>query len=219
MIQDSKQQLIATVLKFLGPVFFIGLQGASLQAAFEIRRTANTGSASPLPYISLLTNCVIWTMYGWLRNDATVFAPNATGICTALVCARIFHVYAREKPWKLYSAALAILVVASILANAGAVSSIGLLGCILSVLLSGSPLAVMGTVWKEKSTASLPFAISLILWVNSFSWMSYGLFIANDPMIYGPNILGFALSCAQMSLFVLFGLPPKREEGKLSLKV
>jgi hypothetical protein len=45
---------------------------------------------------------------------------------------------------------------------------------------------------------------------NSLSWSAYGLLVANDVMIYGPNLVGLFLSSIQMLLFAVFGLPPSR---------
>ena len=33
-------------------------------------------------------------------------------------------------------------------------------------------------------------------------------------MIYGPNLVGFALASIQMSLYLVFGLPPKTANNK-----
>ena len=60
---------------------------------------------------------------------------------------------------------------------------VGLLGCCLAVIVMGSPLATLKTVLTDKSTASLPFWTSISGWINSLSWLAYGIIIANDPMV------------------------------------
>ena len=89
------------------------------------------------------------------------------------------------------------------------VDILGLIGCFLSVMLSGSPLVVIKDVVKSKDTSALPFGISCVLFLNSLSWMTYGYFVASDPFIYGPNALAFILTSIQMSLFALYGFPSK----------
>lgn len=88
-------------------------------------------------------------------------------------------------------------------------SKIGLIGCSLAVVLSGSPLATVGTVLKDKSTAALPFENSLSTWLNALCWFLYGTLVAHDIMIFGPNGMGLGLASIQMLMFVLYGLPPK----------
>jgi hypothetical protein len=61
--------------------------------------------------------------------------------------------------------------------------SVGLLGCALAVVVSGSPLATIRTVLNDKSTAALPFFPSVFTWLNAFSWSCYGLFVAEDSMV------------------------------------
>lgn len=52
---------------------------------------------------------------------------------------------------------------------------------------------------------ALPFATSLTAWGNALSWSLYGLLIVNNPLIYGPNLMGFLLTSFQMSLFFVYG--------------
>jgi hypothetical protein len=78
----------------------------------------------------------------------------------------------------------------------------------MSVAMSGSPLVVIQTVLKEKSTASLPFWTSFVTWLNSLSWVLYGYFVAHDNLILMPNCLGLLLGSLQMALFVRFGIAP-----------
>jgi hypothetical protein len=60
---------------------------------------------------------------------------------------------------------------------------IGYFGCVATILLMGAPLATLGNVFKEKSTASLPFNPSLMSFFNSLSWALYGLIVADDVMV------------------------------------
>jgi solute carrier family 50 protein (sugar transporter) len=90
-------------------------------------------------------------------------------------------------------------------------------------LFTASPLAVVRTVIKDKSTASLPFFTSLVIWFNTTSWLFYGYLVANDVLIWGPNVLGFGLASLQMCLFSVYGTgkslepkPRKRVVGKIA---
>ena len=87
-----------------------------------------------------------------------------------------------------------------------ATESIGILGDGLSVLMMASPLSVILIVLKEKSTKALPFSTSCASFGNCLTWTIYGLFVANDPIIYVPNFLGFIFSSYQMYLFSHYGL-------------
>ena len=66
-------------------------------------------------------------------------------------------------------------------------------GNVIALSFFASPLSVMKTVLKEKSTAAMPFAVSLSSFGNCVAWALYGLFVAHDPMV---------MSCAQIHLNV-----------------
>ena len=206
--------IFVTGLQFAGPIFFLSLQFSSVLTAIEITKSRSCGSLSPLPFISLFTNSFVWSLYGLLKMDGTVFIPNSCGVLASLFCILAFHKHTLAKPNKLYIGSIVISCLALCLATTGNYPFIGILGCFLSVLLSGSPLAVMRTVIKDKSTAALPFSTSFVIWLNSISWLLYGLLVAHDILIYGPNVLGFMLASLQMSLFAIYGIKPTVKERK-----
>jgi hypothetical protein len=98
-------------------------------------------------------------------------------------CIASYHRYAKEKPVTQYFGAAAIIAFASALAFKGNFQLLGSLGCVLAVILTGSPLATLRTVLKDKSTAALPVLTSASAWFNSCSWSLYGLLVAHDPMV------------------------------------
>mmetsp|Transcript_12371 Transcript_12371/g.18131 ORF Transcript_12371/g.18131 Transcript_12371/m.18131 type:complete len:275 (+) Transcript_12371:180-1004(+) len=205
----SPDSMLATSLRFAGPLMFTVMQLASVKTAYGIHKAKSTGNLSPLPFTSLVVNCFVWTLYGILRKDLTVLVPNAYGIVMGLIGVVTYQNYSQQLHTKLYTAAMIISATAYKLFLNKNPSRIGLIGCSLAVILSGSPLATVGTVLKDKSTAALPFLTSFATWLNAFCWLSYGILVAHDVMIFGPNGMGFALASIQMVMFVLFGLPPQ----------
>ncbi len=207
------------IFQILGPMFFIGLQCSSMNTAFYIIRSNSVMQLSPIPFGSLFVNCLLWTLYGYMKANSSMFYPNLTGLFVGTFCLSIFHHYCITKPWDMYFVVLMISVICVILAQYELVEYIGFLGCALSIAVSGSPLAVVRTVIRDKSTASLPFATSFVTWLNNLSWVLFGYFVVHDPFIYLPNILGFTLSSLQMSLFFIYGFPSVSYNKKQSLPV
>jgi len=101
-----------------------------------------------------------------------------------------------------------VLGAAALLPAATAAHVIGLTGCTCAVLLMSSPLAVIRTIIKEKNTSAMPFATSLATFLNALSWSSYGYLVAQDAMIWAPNMMGLASACVQMALFVKYPAQP-----------
>lgn len=204
--------ILEMILSLAGPAFFICLQISSASTAYEISQKKTVGKLSPIPFGSLFINCLLWTAYGLLRNDKAVYVPNGSGFLVSIYCLYVYHQHVGVKPWNMYGLIACLSILCLLLALTNEVQMIGLIGCLLSIILSGSPLAVIKTVITEQSTAALPFYTSLITWLNNFSWICYGYLIADDPLIYYPNMLGFTLSSLQMVLFVRYGFPKKRDD-------
>ena len=172
-------------LRFAGPAFFMGIQAASIKSASGIWSMKNTRGLPMLPYISLLVNCIIWTMYGFLKEDLSLIVPSGCGILTGIYCTGIY-MSCSEVSRSNNTLCLGALVCACIAGGLFVFDEdyyLGLLGVVISCILLGSPLATLGTVIREKSTASLPFTTTLFMTLNALSWMSYGLLITHDFMV------------------------------------
>ena len=218
----SKMAFVEGILRCLGPLCFIGLQISSISTALQVLKNRSVGQLSCIPFASLLVNCVIWSLYGILKDDYTILIPNFTGLLASIFCLWAYLKYNTANLNKVHAVSSALIIITAYLAFRSDYTSIGLLGCAISIIVSGSPLAVMRTVIAEKSTASMPFTTSLVMWVNNLSWFCYGYFISNDPMVYGPNFLGLALSSTQMVLFGIYGIQTNdytKDEDKKSVEM
>ncbi len=135
------------------------------------------------PFISLLTNSTVWSMYGLLNSDLTIFVPNALGVLSGLFCVAVYQSITEEYTSKLHSGALFTMILAVTLAGNGNTMLLGLLGCGLSVIMMGAPLASLSSVIRDQSTASLPVTTTFAGLGNALSWSLYGILVANDPMV------------------------------------
>ena len=194
-------------LGFLGPFMFVIIQFASLKTALSIKEAKSTCQYSQLPFLALFTNCLVWTVYGLCKLNFTVIIPNSTGIATAAYCIYIYETHSNKHiPLNYYLLSLITVIMVLILGCLTATETIGILGDTLSVLMMFSPLTVLFTVMREKSTRALPFLTSCASFGNTLTWTVYGVFVANDPIIYVPNVLGFIFSSFQMYLFSYYGV-------------
>ena len=85
-----------------------------------------------------------------------------------------------------------------------AATVLGTFGMSTAVVLMASPLAVVGTVIKNKSTAALPFPVSLAMTMNGACWGAYGWFVTNDMYVWLPNVLGCGAGFVQLALFAIY---------------
>lgn len=154
-----------------------------MRTALQIIDTRAVGNLSIIPFASLLVNCIIWTFYGFLKGDYTVLLPNLLGVFAGGFCFRIFKFYSGTNDPSVNYTVLVLISIAGYFFAFNKLELLGYFGCILAVLLMGSPLATLSTVVREQSTNAMPFTTSLLTWGNAFSWSLYGLVIADDKMV------------------------------------
>ena len=210
-LKSSSLSIIHPIIKTTGVTLFISLQITQIQTALSLLKSKTCKSLSIVPFIAMYTNCYVWFIYGLLKQDFILIYPNLTGIIAGLFSAISYQYVSIVMDKKPISTnfitillSFAIITLVSYLSNSSYRSMIGLIGCIMSIILSGSPLAVMKKVLNEKNTSSIIFSSSLIMFINSFCWFLYGMFIKPDLNISVPNFIGFILSCMQMLLFLLY---------------
>lgn len=192
-------------LRTAGPLFYIGLQITSLKSGLEIYREKSVGNRSSLSYFSLLSHGYIWTVYGILLKDLTVLLPSFSAVLVALTNIAIYQSFSKTVDIKKYFLSFFVLSLTTFAGVKRLPKVVGVLACVLTIALAGSPLAVIKTVISEKSTASLPFGVSVGSFTNSLGWFCYGWFLTKDPFVYMPQLLGLLLTGLQLALFVVYG--------------
>ena len=132
----------------------------------QIKRDGTTGDLSALPFLSLATNCVVWSLYGTLVNDMTVLLPNLSGAALGIYYTSVYSKYSPKSivPQLLVGGGIvgAATTMALTLPAEQAAQSSGYTGCALAVILMASPWATRATVLRDKSTAAMPFVTSLV---------------------------------------------------------
>eukprot|EP01084_Bolivina_argentea_P024952 46440_1 len=187
-----------TVLSNLPLAAFALVQASGIAPIRQIVKDKDTGDFSPFPFISLFTNCAIWSLYGMLQQDQTILIANIAGTVVGLVYTGIFAANTTNSMMKYYvgsSAILGTFLTSPFWAptmGMDAATILGTFGMTTAVVLMASPLAVVGTVIRNKSTASMPFIVSLAMTLNGATWGAYGWFVTSDQYVYLPNILGCA---------------------------
>jgi uncharacterized protein with PQ loop repeat len=69
-------------------------------------------------------------------------------------------------------------------------------------------------VLDSKSTAALPFGMTVATFVTCILWTVYGSAVLDNWQIYGPNGLGLLSAIVQLGLFARFGFGPPADHTK-----
>mmetsp|Transcript_22208 Transcript_22208/g.37180 ORF Transcript_22208/g.37180 Transcript_22208/m.37180 type:complete len:281 (+) Transcript_22208:144-986(+) len=195
----------SNALFYAGPTFSIGLQVTNAQAALKMLHNKSVGTSSSVPFACLLTNSLVWSLYGVLHENPVLYVPNTIGIFVGLGCIFAYESVSSSSSLSTYTILGFVCCIGAMLAIQGNKSSLGYLACTLSVSLVAAPLVTLGTVIREKSTASIHLNTSIMAFFNSLSWSTYGFFLLEDPMVYCPSSLGLLLATTQLSLFLIYG--------------
>lgn len=134
-------------------------------------------------------------------GESAVFIPNLIGTIVSFCCVLIHGLFSPKIPWALYCGCFAFIMLCVHFAMNGNSDFVGVAASGLSVLLTAAPLVTLGSVLKEKSTASMPsLENTFALFLSAVLWCAYGVIVVNDVFIYGPNIFGLCMTSFQLLL-------------------
>ena len=92
------------------PLAAFGLvQVSGLAPIRYIINNKDTGKLSPLPFVSLYTNCANWTLYGYLQSDQTILIANAVGTVVGLIYTGLFYSNTKMNMMPYFAGSTAIL--------------------------------------------------------------------------------------------------------------
>jgi hypothetical protein len=164
-----KGTVLAVPLKLMGPVMNVIITSAAVQTAFDIQRNERVGPLSIAPFLSLVTCGMIRFSYGVGIGYPSVIIANLVCTVGGLFCTSIYLKYSTmtRTTAGLIAAVMCLVAWSWYVAFEGSLGTVGIIGDIVTVLLCASPLSTFLTVISERSTASMPFAISCATWVNA----------------------------------------------------
>jgi solute carrier family 50 protein (sugar transporter) len=204
---DTPWGIFCAILRVAGPAMFMGMQFSSLNTALNIARRQSTGKLSAIPFLSLLANSSVWATYGCTQADLSLVIPNMCGVIIGTICVTIFHTFTLQNLRNHYIVSFAIIFVSFAFGLLDDIESLSSIAIALSIILLGSPLAVLRTVIVEKSTNAMPFSTSVFTFFNALSWTLYGYLVSNDITVWGSSGVGLILAVVQLLLFAVYGLP------------
>ncbi|KAK9501390.1 hypothetical protein O3M35_012125 [Rhynocoris fuscipes] len=205
VFEDFKQVLVtcASICQFLQ-----FMSGILVCEKFMKKGTSN--DVSPFPFVCGVTSCVLWATYGYLINDSAIIVVNVFGAILMFFYTIAYYLYAPRKGPVLKQLLLitSVIVTVQIYIHSlddfeKATTNLGIICCAVTLTFFGAPLANLAHVIRVQSCESLPFPLILMSLVVTAQWSLYG-FILKDKFITYPNVLGFLLSCFQLSLFAIY---------------
>ena len=197
----------------LAPPLGIVLCAAPIPTIRNIKSNENVGSLPLLPYSCMVGNCFLWSTYGLLKHQASIWGPNLIGTILALYYCRTYIKYSPKSsptlPGSVDQHVISIMAVFGAVAAAVLCSInpsyVGQTAVIFCIALFASPLAALKTVVATKSAKSIPWPFTIASVINCFLWSVTGAFKLKDWNVIVPNTLGLAFGLAQIMLKLVYG--------------
>jgi solute carrier family 50 protein (sugar transporter) len=193
------------------PLASMLLFAAPIPTIRQVTQDKDSGSLPLLPYTCTIASCFVWSMYGVLVKEESIWATNAIGVVTGLFYFIQFARFAPKQSSTLpgsisqhIQGILAIMLLTCAAAIALPPKAVGMMGVMLTIALFSSPLAALKTVLQTKSAASIPLPFTLASIANCFLWSVVGLFSMKDFNVVFPNSLGLLSGLVQVFLKILY---------------
>merc|ERR1719487_1153408 len=145
-------------------------------------------------------------VYGTLRKDIPVMVDSSGGVVAGLVCCGLYSQVSTKdlSPW-------AVLIVAAVASITYALIELeepewwlGRAAVVTDVFLCAAPLVVLPSVLSDHNSASIPLLTAVVTACTSASWVAYGYFVANDPIVWIAAASGLFSALMQVGAHVLY---------------
>lgn len=191
----------------------------------DIRKRGFADGFSAIPFLGGIVISLLGFKLATIVNDVAMIRTNLIGIAINAIYSVCFYAYSSEKTRSLIQkqSACASLFAAScfVYASVEDPKYIELrLGALLTSILGclvGSPILGIGQIIRKKNAENLPFPIILFGTMVALLWLTYGISLKNQVLIY-QNAFLLLLSAPQLLLCFLYPGPLNRLEDEKILK-
>ena len=158
--------------------------------------------------ICSLLNCILWAIYGLLKDRFLQYAPNGLGGSITLIWITIYLVYLGDKKIHfalLFNCGLITCTIGLCLLFYYAIDAelTGKIVLIFNVLMYAAPGEKMYTVCKTGNYNLIPIWSTIGAAACSGCWLIYGLYVG-DIYVIIPNALGVICSIIQLIVYYIY---------------
>lgn len=212
-LEMSPNSLITTLVPKVGILTSTLLYFSPMAAVRAAIRDDSLGDLNPIPLAIMAVSSLCWLVYGLSVQDPYVTLSNVPG-CIASIW-YITAVLPLLKGSQLQTTQNIILGLSALVINLWTYlsltnksivkvrSALGLFASALFVVLSGSPLSTIKTVFSTRDSGSILAQFTFAQVTNTALWSAYGLAI-KDKFVYGPNLTGLGFGLIQLFLKIVF---------------
>lgn len=209
----------------------IALQLSPMRVILEIRRYKDTKGSDGLPYLMIMCVASQWCVYAiysiWCTGNSSMQVLIFANILGAILGS--FYVYSFQKNCNdqvratkmkyFYKFTALVTLVQFILviclSQKDGMFMLGLVGSVLSIGCTASPMTELGQILKTRDCSIWPADFIYVNCGGLIIWLVTGLLLG-DPWVIIPNAVGLGICLFQIGVLYAFGgdLKPKRRLRK-----
>ncbi|EFA09565.2 sugar transporter SWEET1 [Tribolium castaneum] len=190
-----------TILQFFSGVFICR----------DIYKKGNTDGVNSMPFVGGIMLGLAMLKYGLMLGDENMLLVNLFAIVLNVIYCIVYYFYSNDK-WKQILKPLSIsMAFVAVLWGYCEYESpsvvefrYGLIVTILMLAVLGSPLLGVKEIIEKKDASEIPFVLTLMATLVTFSWLLYAIILKNEFMLV-QNVAGFVLCFVQ--LILIFAYP------------
>ena len=205
----AKDDLGSTIFGWVGTALALYFYIAPIVPFLKVIKGEMTWKQSPgVLLLCSFLNCILWSDYGLITNQFSIYLANGLGGTITLIYITIFLIHVADRKVLLslfYNFFLICCIVEIYFVFYYLVPSkvTGIIANIFNVLMYAAPGEKIYQICKGASYQLIPIWSTIGGTACSTSWMCYG-FYQNDYYVVIPNALGVLASIVQIVIFVIY---------------
>ncbi|XP_044271598.1 sugar transporter SWEET1 [Tribolium madens] len=184
----------------------------------DIYKKGNTEGVNSMPFVGGIMLGLAMLKYGLMLQDENMLLVNFFAIVLNVIYCVVYYVYSTDK-WRqiLKPLSISMAFVAALWGYCEYESPsvvefrYGLIITILMLAVLGSPLLGVKEMIEKKDASEIPFVLTLMATLVTFSWLLYAIILQNQFMLV-QNVAGFVLCFVQLVL--IFAYPGRQVSKK-----
>ena len=205
----AKDDLGSTIFGWVGTALALYFYIAPIVPFVKVIKGEMTCKQSPgVLLLCSFLNCILWSDYGLITNQFSIYLANGLGGTITLIYITIFLIHVADRKVLLslfYNFFLICCIVEIYFVFYYLVPSkvTGIIANVFNVLMYAAPGEKIYQICKGASYQLIPIWSTIGGTACSTSWMCYGIY-QKDIYVVIPNALGVLASIVQIVIFVIY---------------
>ena len=205
----AKDDLGSTIFGWVGNALALYFYIAPIVPFVKVIKGQMTWKQSPgVLLLCSFLNCILWSDYGLITNQFSIYLANGLGGTITLIYITIFLIHVADRKVLLslfYNFFLICCIVEIYFVFYYLVPSkvTGVIANVFNVLMYAAPGEKIYQICKGASYQLIPIWSTIGGTACSTSWMCYGIY-QKDIYVVIPNALGVLASIVQIVIFVIY---------------